>query len=71
MNKELEDKIRQEERKRIIAIIEENLSDDYEFSYDSSIDITEIPDEVWKEIETMKKTIKGTKEFIINLLNNA
>ena len=62
------EEIKIEEKQKIIKAIQENLSDDYEFSYDSSIDITEIPDEVWQELETMKKSIKGTKEFIISLI---
>lgn len=59
---------RKEEQDRIVEMIEENLPNEYKFSYDSSIDITEIPDEVWQELETMKKSIKGTKEFVINLI---
>ena len=57
-----------EREESLVKRIEENLGDEYELSCASDVDITEVPDELWKEIEITKKVIKSTKKFIINLI---
>lgn len=56
--------------KEIVEDIKKNITDEFELSYQSNIDITELPDELIAEMNGAKKATVGTRDFIISLISN-